>query len=118
MKGAGTMSDTELESWVTDELFWDPKVDNAAIGVEARNGEITMRGTVGSFREKRETQKAAQRVYGVTDVKNELQVRLLTDYGREDADVRGAVLQALMLDSLVPPTVDARVDDGWVTLSG
>ena len=37
---------------------------------------------------------------------------------REDSELRGDVLQALMLDSLVPKTVDAKVDDGFVTLSG
>jgi osmotically-inducible protein OsmY len=112
------MSNDELERWVTEELFWDPKVDNAAIAVSAHDGDATLRGTVGSFREKREAQSATERVYGVKTVKNELKVRILTEHAREDADVRGSVLQALMLDSLVPSTIDARVDDGWVTLTG
>ena len=112
------MSNDELELWVTDELFWDPKVDSAAIAVAADDGKVTLRGTVGSFREKREAKKAAERVYGVKSVDNELNVRILTEYGREDADLRGDVLQALMLDSLVPATVDATVVDGWVTLTG
>jgi osmotically-inducible protein OsmY len=43
---------------------------------------------------------------------------LLDDQQREDADLRGAVLQALALDSLVPSTVDTDVADGWVTLTG
>ena len=37
---------------------------------------------------------------------------------RPDADVQREVLRALLLDSLVPLTVDARVCDGIVTLSG
>jgi osmotically-inducible protein OsmY len=73
---------------------------------------------VGSFREKREAQSSAERVYGVKSVTNELKVRLLTEHGRDDAELRGSVLQALMLDSVVPTTIDARVDDGWVTLTG
>jgi osmotically-inducible protein OsmY len=112
------MSNDELERWVSDELFWDPKVDSAAIAVVTDDGKVTLRGTVGSFREKREAQKDAERVYGVTSVDNELKVRLLTTSRREDADLRGDVLQALMLDSLVPATIDAKVEDGWVTLSG
>jgi osmotically-inducible protein OsmY len=108
----------ELTAQVNDELFWDPKVDNAAIAVSADEGNVTLRGTVGSLREKREAKKAAQRVYGVASVDDQLKVRLLGDQGRADADVRGDVLQALMLDSLIPSTVDAKVQDGYVTLTG
>jgi osmotically-inducible protein OsmY len=110
--------DNELTADVSDELFWDPKVDSAAIGVSADGGTITLRGTVGSLREKREAKKAAQRVFGVTSVDNQLKVRLMDDDRRADADLRGDVLQALMLDSLIPATVDAKVDDGFVTLTG
>ncbi len=109
------MSNDELQRWVSEELYWDPKVDSAAIAVSAHDGETTLRGTVGSFREKREAQSDAERVYGVKSVKNELKVRILTEHAREDADLRGDVLKALMLDSLVPRTIDARVDDGWVS---
>jgi osmotically-inducible protein OsmY len=112
------MSNDELTRHVTDELFWDPKVDNAAIAVSADDGVVTLRGTVGSLRQKREAKKDAERVWGVKSVNDDLQVWLLNDDRREDADLRGAVLQALMLDSLVPATVDADVDDGMVTLKG
>jgi osmotically-inducible protein OsmY len=108
----------DLAAYVNDELFWDPKVDNAAIAVSADGGNVTLRGTVGSLREKREAKKAAQRVWGVVSVDNQLQVRLLTEGGRLDADIRGDVLQALALDSLVPKSVDAKVSDGVVTLTG
>jgi osmotically-inducible protein OsmY len=110
--------DDELTADVNDELFWDPKVDNAAIAVSAKDGNVALRGTVGSLREKREAKKAAQRVFGVVSVDDQLQVRLLTDRRRADADIRGDVLQALMLDSLVPQTVDVSVEDGYVTLTG
>jgi osmotically-inducible protein OsmY len=110
--------DTDLVADVSDELFWDPKVDNTAVAVSADDGKVTLRGTVGSLREKREARKAAERVFGVISVDNKLQVRLMNDDRRGDAEVRGDVLQALMLDSLVPKSVDAKVDDGFVTLTG
>jgi len=112
------MSNDELVLDVNDELFSDPKVDNEEIAVSADAGKVTLRGTVGSFRQKREATKAAERVYGVKSVNNELQVRLLNDSRREDAELRGDVLQALVLDSLLPTTIDAKVDDGFVTLKG
>ena len=112
------MTNAELELDVTDELFWDPKIDSAEVAASADDGTVALRGTVGSFRQKREARKAAERVWGVTDVKNELKVRILTEQRREDADLRGDVLQALMLDSLVPTTIDAKVEYGFVTLTG
>jgi osmotically-inducible protein OsmY len=112
------MSNDDLVASVTDELFWDPKVDSAAIAVSADDGTIALRGTVGSFREKREAKNAAERVFGVTSVDNKLQVRLLVGSQRDDADLRGDILQAMVLDSLVPATVDAKVDSGVVTLTG
>jgi osmotically-inducible protein OsmY len=111
-------TDIDLVADVGDELFWDPKVDNEAIAVSASDGTVTLRGTVGSLREKHEAAKAARRVFGVTSVDNQLQVRLMGHGRRDAAELRVDVLQALMLDSLVPETVDAKVDDGFVTLTG
>jgi osmotically-inducible protein OsmY len=112
------MSDNDVERWVTEELHWDPKLDSKAIAVSANDGAVTLRGTVGSFHEKRDAEKTARRVSGARTVTNDLEVRLLTEHGRDDAVVRGAVLRALHFDSLIPETIDARVDDGWVTLTG
>ncbi len=39
--------DNDLTADVNDELFWDPKVDNATIAVSAKDGNVTLRGTVG-----------------------------------------------------------------------
>jgi osmotically-inducible protein OsmY len=112
------MTDEALTLSVKDELFWDPKVDSEQIAVSADDGTITLRGTVGSFRQKRDAKQAAERVHGVVYVENDLTVRILTKSRRADADLRGDVLQALLLDSLIPTTVDAKVEDGYVTLSG
>ena len=112
------MTDTQLRSDVQDELRYDPRLDDDSIAVSASDGVVTLRGTVGSFRDKREATTATKRVYGTKRVENQLEVKLLTDDRRADAELRGDVLQALMLDTLVPSTVDAKVDDGVVTLTG
>jgi osmotically-inducible protein OsmY len=113
------MSNDTLVKNVTDELIWDPRVPSEAVAVSADEGTVTLRGTVGSLRAKREAKKAAERVHGVVSVRNELDVLpLMTDGDRDDADLRGDVLQALTLDSAVPPTVGADVYDGHVSLTG
>jgi osmotically-inducible protein OsmY len=113
------MSNEKLVKQVTDELAWDPKVHSEAVVVAADDGVVTLRGTVGSFREKREAKKAAQRIHGVISVTDELRVTpLMSDAGRDDAELRADVLQALMLDGAVPATVNADVYGGFVTLNG
>jgi osmotically-inducible protein OsmY len=108
----------DVASEVQEELAWDPKVDSTTVAVSADEGTITLRGTVGSLREKREAATVAARVFGVVGVDNQLQVRRLNGERRGDAEIRADVLRALMLDSLVPSTVDAKVEDGFVTLTG
>jgi len=101
------MSDDQLRHDVEEELRCEPRIDHLAIAVSADDGEVTLRGTVGSFRGRREAASAAKRVSGVKKIDDKLHVRRLNDDRRDDSDLRGAVLQALMLDSVVPSTIDA-----------
>lgn len=112
------MAKKSLQQAVRDELAAEPRVDAAEIAVSAEHGVVTLKGTVGSPRQKQEASRAAQRVHGVREVQNDLEVRLLVGDRRDDAELRGAVLQALTLDSMVPATVDAKVDRGMVSLTG
>jgi hypothetical protein len=41
----------------------------------------------------------------------------MTDDPRGDADLRGDILKALMLGTLVPDTSDARVNDGEIAMT-
>ncbi len=112
------MSDDELRIDIEDELLWEPRIDDAAIEVVADDGSVTLRGIVGSFRERREATTAVKRVYGVKHVHNELQVVLPVGDRRADAVLRNAVIQALVLDALVPSSIGVMVCDGLVTLTG
>jgi osmotically-inducible protein OsmY len=112
------MRDDDLRCHVTAELFWDPQVDSEAIEVSATIGTVTLRGTVASLWLKRAAGRAAGRVRGVTWVANELRVQIPDEDRRDDEDLRGDVLEALMLDVSIPMTVDAQARDGFVTLTG
>ena len=63
---------------------------------------MTLRGTVGSFSQRRRGRQRRPRGQGVDEVFDELEVRLLNDSRREDADIRGIALQILMWDTEVP----------------
>jgi osmotically-inducible protein OsmY len=112
------MTDDDLRRHVAAELSWDPRVDSGVIEVSAVGGAVTLRGTVASLPQKLAGGEAARRVRGVTRVANELWVRILARDRRDDEDLRGDVLEALMLDVSVPMTVDARAREGFVTLTG
>lgn len=112
------MTDDELRRDVAAELSWDPQVGSEATEVSADGGTVTLRGTVASLRQKRAAGRAAARVRGVTRIDNELQVQIPYRDRRDDDDLRGDVLEALMLDGSVPMTVDAQARDGLVALSG
>jgi osmotically-inducible protein OsmY len=112
------MKDDDLRRHVAAELFWDPQLDSEAIDVSAARGLVTLRGTVASLQQKRAGGRAAARVRGVARVVNELRVQISDKDRRDDEDLRGDVLEALMLDVSVPMTIDARARDGLVTLTG
>ena len=112
------MTDDDLRRDVAAELYWDPRVGGSAIEVSAVGGMVTLRGTVASLRHKRAGANAAARVRGVTRVANELKVQIPDRDRRDDEDLCGDVLEALMLEASVPMTVDARARDGFVTLTG
>jgi osmotically-inducible protein OsmY len=112
------MTDDELARDVAAELSWDPEAGSGAVDVSADGGTVTLRGTVASLREKRAAGRAAARVYGVTAIINELAVLIPDVAQRDDDDLRGDVLEALMLDGSVPMTVNAQACDGLVTLTG
>jgi len=112
------MSDDDLRRQVLAELRGDPEVDGETFQVTAAGGTVTLRGSVASLRLKRAAGRAVARVRGVASIANELRVWLPAADRRADEDLRGDVLEALMLDTSVPMTVDAQARDGVVTLTG
>jgi osmotically-inducible protein OsmY len=109
-----------IENDILEALTHDPRLPAPGeIAVRAYEGLVTLRGTVGSFAQRRAAEKDADGIEGVFDVENELRVRLMDEYAREDAEIRGAALQMLMWDSELPVgAIDVKVADGWVTLEG
>jgi len=105
---------------VRTELASDPRLPySGEIAVESFGDTVTLRGTVGSFAQRRAAVADARRTRGVVDVYDELDVRILDRDRREDAEIRGAALQRLSWDSEIPGDyLDVHVDDGWLTLKG
>ena len=112
-------SDSEIRDDVIEELRWEPRLsDPDAIGVAVRDGAVALTGSVPSYAEKLAATQAAERVYGVKAVANDLKVKL-AGTPRDDSDIATAIAHILQWNVQIPEgKVHARVQDGWVTLDG
>lgn len=113
-------TDEEVKRDVVDELYWDDSVDASDISVKVDRGVVTLSGTVPSRRVAGSALEDAERVYGVTDVQNRLEVRYpgtapITD----DVEIQSRIQNAFSLDPDID-SLDLRilVDEGVVTLEG
>ena len=113
------MSDRTLENAVMQALADNRRVHADEIAVQAIDGDVILRGTVGSLVQRVEAARSARHVLGVQSVEDQLQVRPMLDGGRADADTRSAVLAALIDDDeLHAADIGVAAKDGSVTLSG
>jgi osmotically-inducible protein OsmY len=111
-------TDAQLKKDVIEELKWEPTVTSENITVAAKDGVVTLGGTVPHYAEKRAAERATQRVEGVKAIAEELEVHLHTQYERTDSDVAQAVVNSLRWHVWVPSHIQATVENGWVTLTG
>jgi osmotically-inducible protein OsmY len=112
-------TDDEIRHDVERELRWDPQVfDPDTINVAVTDGAVTLTGHVTSYGAKLAAARAAERVYGVKAVANDIEVRL-TEPVREDSHIAQAIAHILDWNVNIPAgQVKARVQNGWVTLEG
>jgi osmotically-inducible protein OsmY len=112
-------TDSQLQQDVSAELTWEPSVHAAQIGVEVKDGVVTLAGQVDSYFEKWNAERAAQRVPGVKAMATELKVHLTSLSKRTDADIAEAVENVLEWTTSLPAgAIKVLVESGWVTLSG
>ena len=113
------MTDMDLKRHVESALEWEPSVDAADIGVSVDAGVVTLRGDVGSYAARAAVERVTLRVYGVKAVANELTVRLVTGFQRNDTDIAQAAVTALTWNAVIPQNrVTVTVSHGWLTLNG
>lgn len=111
----------ELRNDVMEEIKWDPELRDVAteIGVAAKDGVITLSGTVDTYWKKVAAEKAAQRVSGVRVVACDIEVKVAIIGKRTDTEVAEAVRNALRWNSAVnEEKIQVKVDNGWVYLDG
>ena len=112
-------TDMQIQKDVIDELHWDPSIRDSEVAVAAKDGVVTLAGTVHSYAEKYAAERAAERVSGVKAIAEDLVVQPIGSFVRSDTDIAHAVTRALTWDIQVPDDkVKATVENGWITLTG
>jgi len=108
----------DIREAVESELIFDPLVDATDITVKNMNGDVALNGTVPNYPQYLEAAVAAQRVAGVKNVHNHLEVALPPGDYRDDPTLTTAANNALTLNITVPDGVEATARDGNLTLTG
>lgn len=73
-QGSAEFSDSQLESAVTGEYYWDARVDAEQIDVIVEDRLVILTGTVDSHSERIAAEVIAERVQGVRAVENDLEI--------------------------------------------
>ena len=112
-------TDTQLQNDVMAELKWDSSINANQIGVEVKDGVVTLSGHVDKYGEKWAAERAVQKVTGVKALAVELDVSLPGASNRSDADIARTAENVLEWTTNWPKDhVKVMVEKGWVTLSG
>ena len=112
-------TDSQLQKDVMAELAWEPSIHAAQIGVEVKDGVVTLDGNVATYTEKWNAELAAQRVAGVKALAIELKVKLIESSVRTDGDIAASARNVLQWTSSVQSdAVKITVEKGLITLTG
>jgi osmotically-inducible protein OsmY len=110
-------SDQAIQENMHNMLKWNPDVDATDVQVIVKEGEVVLKGTVGSYWAKRLIQKLAGQVKGIIQVSNEIIV--VPTKTHEDRRIAHAVTSALERISFIDTRqIIVNVENGEVTLSG
>lgn len=112
-------TDSQLQHDVLAQLEWEPSVEASHIGVAAKDGVVTLTGSVATYAEKMRAEEVTKRLYGVLAVANDIEVKIPGSHVRNDSEIATAAVNALRWHTAVPDEkLKVTVRNGWVTLEG
>lgn len=112
-------SNDELQKNVQNAIKWEPLLNNAEIDVTAKDGVITLTGTVDHYLKKTEAENAAKNVIGVKAVIEKIEVNYGDDLKKEDSEIALEIANAIKLNPDLPnDELNVKVENGWVVIDG
>lgn len=110
-------SDSEIQSDVQKVLLINQSVEHPPITTEVSGGTVGLLGKVDSLAQKRIAEFAAAGVRGVSEVDNQITVRMSRDRSDEElrAEISALIVQSVYFDNA---NIDVQVEDHVAKLSG
>jgi osmotically-inducible protein OsmY len=113
-------NNADLQKDVMEAIKWEPLLNAAEIGVTAKDGIVTLTGTVDNYFKKSEAETAAKNVAGVKAVVENIVIKFADSAAKkDDNDIAKEIIDAWKGDWQVPQEkIKVKVENGWVTLEG
>ncbi|PHQ31574.1 BON domain-containing protein [Rhodopirellula bahusiensis] len=110
-------SDSEIQSDVRKVLRFNDGVEKPPIKTEVSGGTVALLGEVDSLAQKRIAEFAAAGVRGVSEVDNQITVRMSSDRSDEElrAEISALIVQSVYFDNA---NIDVQVNEHVAKLSG
>lgn len=112
-------ADENLQKNVQEALKWEPQLHAAEIGVIAKDGIVTLTGTVDNYYKKNEAENAAKKVNGVKAIVEKIEIKSPDSKSINDNYIAEKILNVFKSDFSIPDEkIKLKVEKGWVTLEG
>jgi osmotically-inducible protein OsmY len=113
------MTDLLLKQDVIDAIDYEPGLDARHVAVSVDDGTVTLGGYVRTYADKCRAEEAVKRVKGVRAIAELIEVRPIGSHLTDDDEIARRAADLLRWHATVPgDTVQVKVEDGWVTLTG
>lgn len=110
-----------IKSDVEKQLARDTRVESSDVNIQVdETGKVSLSGSVPYFRDRKEAQKIASKILGVTALENNLEV----DFSEDDVEFKDYELEknieeALLNQTVIAPSrLDISVEDGNAVIKG
>lgn len=112
-------TNAELQKDVQDAIKWEPLLHSEEIGVAAKDGVVSLTGTVDSYAKKVQAEKAASNVSGVKVLVENIKVKFPDPRSKTDNEIAREIVAAFESNTVIPEEkIHVKVEDGWVDLDG
>jgi osmotically-inducible protein OsmY len=113
-------TNVDLQKDVQEAIKWEPLLSAGEIGVIAKEGIVTLTGTVNSYWKKSEAEEAAKNVAGVKAVVEKIEIKFANNsFKKDDNEIATEVVNNFKWNISVPnDRLKVKVEKGWVTLEG